>query len=830
METWKHSLEKRFANLSLAIMKRPKISLVIFLGILVAFGQNLRNLEMDPELENFVDPDAEVRVVYTKAKEMFGRNDVLMMAFRGDVISEEFLTDLTVIQEKIEKDVPFVNEVTSLLNAPYQKGSEDALEVLDLVPGIPTTQQDREVIEQRIQESSLASSILVNADRSMALLIVEPETFIYGSDEVDPFTSDAFSDDAFSDDAFSDDAFSDDAFADDAVFEESTSDDVRPVSLFEVAEMLHAIDELAAEYAHLEPMMAGMPAMNYYLEGTMQSEMFFFMRLTIALMIIALIAFFRQPNAVIAPILAVIAAILLTMSTLVMLGNKVQIPLIMVPTFLLAITIGDAVHLLTHFYRKIQIGESRIDAMYHAVERTSVPMLLTSLTTASGLMSLAIADVLPIRNLGMYTAYGVILAFVLTVTVLPALVMLLPMRKVKVGEEHRHLARFISSVGEFTWKHGGKISIVWLLAAILSVTQIVQLKFSHDPLNWMPRDMPLVEATQFIDEELSGTMQLDVLFDTGVPNGVKDIEFLKKMEAWQDELDTYNKGVVEVKGTNSLIDIIRESNRALQGGGEEHFRLPDSQSLIIEELFLFENSAADTLYQMVDSDYQTTKLTLVLPWGDMMFYKGFVDEVTAEGQALFADQADVEVTGMIALMAGTMVKLVFDTAYSYILAAGIIALMMMLLLNSVRLGLLAMIPNIAPIMITMGLMKPLGIDLDMLTILVATIAIGIAVDNTVHFTHHFRHGLAAGHSVHDAIQDAFAGAGQALFTTSVVLSAGFYVFLFSEVSSIFNLGFLCGTAFVLAMVSNFTLTPYLLRWYYRNHTVENKSVTQSSAV
>ena len=201
-----------------------------------------------------------------------------------------------------------------------------------------------------------------------------------------------------------------------------------------------------------------------------------------------------------------------------------------------------------------------------------------------------------------------------------------------------------------------------------------------------------------------------------------------------------------------------------------------------------------------------------------MYYSSFVNEVAAEGNARFGETAQVEVTGMIALMAGTMVKLVYDTAGSYLIAAFVIALMMMLLLNSIRLGLLAMVPNIAPILVVMGLMYPLGIQLDMLTILVATIAIGIAVDNTVHFTHHFRHGLEQGHDVHAAMQDAFAGAGQALFTTCIVLTAGFYVFLFSEVHSIFNLGFLCGTAFILAMISNFTLTPFLLRWYYRNHT------------
>lgn len=816
METWKKQLEGRFADFSLAIMKRPKLSLLIFLGVLIAFGQNLRFLEMDPEMENFVDPDTEVRQIYTQAKDEFGRNDILMLAFRGDVISEDFIRDLTDVQAVLETDIPYVNEVTSILNAPYQKGSEDALEVLDLVEGIPTSQADLDQIEQRIQESSLASTILVNDARTLALVMVEPDTVLYGDGtaEADPFADD------FSD-AFSDDVFFDDAFSEDTFNIKTSNDETQYVGMFEIRDMLIEVDGLLADYQHLDPMIAGVPALNYYLEGTMQSEMLFFIRLTVVLMIITLIAFFRQPNAVIAPIFAVLSALLITMSTLVMLGNKVQVPLILVPSFLLAITIGDAVHLLTHFYRKIQLGEARIKAMKHAVERTSIPMLLTSLTTAGGLLSLSIADVVPIRNLGIFAAYGVILAFVLTITVIPALVMLLPMRQVKQGAEHRRLANAIHKAGEFSWRHGGKIAIIWLIAFGLSLTQIVRLEFSHDPLNWMPRDLAIVDATQTIDQELSGTMTLDVIFDTGEANGAKDLDFLTQMAAWQDELDTYSQGAVEVKGTSSIIDILRESNRALQGGSEEFYRLPETQSLVNEELFLFENSAADTLYQMVDSDFQKTKMSLVLPWGDMMFYEQFVSDVTEQGQAQFESQANVEVTGMIALMAGTMVKLVYDTSFSYLIAAGVISVMMMLLLSSVHLGLIAMIPNIAPIAVVMGLMKPFGIELDMLTILVATIAIGIAVDNTVHFTHHFRHGLEQGHDVHDAILDAFAGAGQALFTTSIVLSAGFYVFLFSDVSSIFNLGFLCGTAFILAMVSNFTLTPYLLRWYYRNHDAHN---------
>lgn len=810
MTGWKTQLESFFAGFSERIMHHPKLTLLVFVVLLTGFGQSLRFVEIDPELENFIDPDTELRQNYTQAKAVFGRNDMVMLALRGDVLSEGFLTRMQSLQDSIESDVPYINDITSLLNAPYQRGTEDTLEVLDLIERIPQTAQERAEIEHRIQESSLARNVLVNDARTMALVMIEPSTYDYGDATVDPFTDDAF------EDAFADDPFA--ASGSDTGPAATTGTDALPfVNQFQIMDMLSGLDSVLAGYPDLNPLIAGVPAMNSELESTMQSEMLFFLRLTVVLIAMTLIAFFRQLNAVVAPMIAVLSALLLTMSILVITGNKVQIPLVLLPSFLLAITIGDAVHLLTHFYRSLRSGQMRLPAMKHAVQRTSIPMLLTSMTTAGGLLSLAIADVVPIRNLGIFAAVGVLLAFVLTITLIPALVMLLPLRRMPAQTRTSALASVMTRIGEFTWRHGGKIMLIWVIAGLLSLTQIVQLRFSHDPLNWMPENLPIVQATQIIDDELSGTMTLDVIFETNTENGAKDLEFLQTLARWQDDLDSTGEGDIVIQGSSSLIDVIRESNRALKGGHEQFYRLPATQQEINEELFLFETSAADQLNKLVDSDFSRTKLTLVLPWEDLLVYSDFIDGIAAEGETRFAGQADVHVTGMMALMGGTMVKLVYDTAGSYVLATGIISLMMMLLLSSVRLGLLVMIPNIAPILVVMGLMKPLGIELDMLTILVATIAIGIAVDNTVHFTHHFRHGLALGHDVHSAIQDAFAGAGQALFTTCIVLTAGFYVFLFSEVHSIFNLGFLCGTAFILAMISNFTLTPYLLRWYYRNH-------------
>ena len=802
MTAWKNRLETRIANFSLALMKNPKLSMLVIVILLIGFGQSLRNIEIDSEMENFVDPGADVRVIYSQAKEQFGRNDVVMLGLRGKVLSTPFLTDMKALQDRITTELPYIDNVTSILNTPFQKGSEDSLEVLDLVGAIPQTQNELDQVEQRIQQSTLASSILVNADRSMALIMIEPATYDYGSNS------------STGDESF-EDLFSSDVFPDVGVIGDSANIDLPFVTQPQLSDMLLQLDLLLADYPDLHAIKAGMPAMNIALQDTMKTEMSFFIQLTIGLIALTLSLFFRQLNAVVAPLLAVIMALLLTMSLLVITGNKIQVPLILLPSFLLAITIGDAVHLLTHFYRSFNIGESRLDAMFHAVQRTAIPMLLTSLTTAGGLLSLAIADVVPIRNLGIFSAVGVMLAFTLTIVVIPVLVMLLPIRKAKTGQKTSLMKIGINRWGIFVWQHGGKLSLLWLVACLLAIPQITKLNFSHDPMNWMPDNLEIVQSTRIIDQQLSGTMTLDIILDTGSRNGAKNINFLQKVDQWQEQLEAYKTPTVEIKGVNSLVDVIKESNRALQGEG--HYNLPQSQQLLYEELFLFENSAADQLYQLVDSDFQKLKVTLVLPWSDILHYETLVHELQQQGEGIFGQEAQVQITGLIALLAGTMVALVKSIAVSYLVAAAVIAIMMILLLNSFRLGLLAMIPNIAPILVVMGLMSPFGIELDMLTMLVATIAIGIAVDNTVHFTHHFRHGLGLGHDVETAMADAFSGAGQALFTTCIVLTIGFYVFLFSEVHSIFNLGFLCGTAFLLAMISNFTLTPFLLRWYFKNH-------------
>lgn len=275
-------------------------------------------------------------------------------------------------------------------------------------------------------------------------------------------------------------------------------------------------------------------------------------------------------------------------------------------------------------------------------------------------------------------------------------------------------------LAHLSWQHGGKLALLWLVLVALAFTQIVQLRFSHNPLNWMPDKLPIVQATRTIDERLSGTMTLDHVFDTGV----KDLVFMQVLAQWRDRLDQQAVRGVEVAASQSIVNLVRDTHRALQGGGDDQYRLSDTQAFMNEALFLFETSAADQLYNLVDTQYQTTRMTPILPWRDILHYQAFIEQLRDEGENRFAGLAEVQVSGLIALLAGTLQAVLTITATSYALAAIVISLMMIALLGSIRLGLLTMLPNLAPILVVMGLMLPFGIALDMITMLVATIAIG----------------------------------------------------------------------------------------------------------
>lgn len=792
------------------VMRHPWRVLFGLALVLLALGSQLRHLQIDTDLEHFIDESTPARQAYNAVKETYGRNDVIVVGIETpDVLNEASLTRLADLHQRIEQRVPWVRRVDSLINAPYQEGTEDSLRVDDLVPS-PVGSLDRTTLEQRIAATPMLEGLVINAARTFTTLIIEPYTY--------DFDPQAVTDDA----AAFDDAF-DDAFASSPSSEESvlgeTDESFLPIE--KTFQLITALEAELAATEGLETVVAGMPVINQQLEATMKREMQTFISLTVALIIIVLVAFFRRVSAVVIPLSAVVLAILATFSALSLAGQTVQMPLILVPSFLLAITIGDAIHVLTHFFKAYNHGQDRYLAMRQAIRLTALPVLLTSLTTAAGLATLASGDLIPIANLGLFAALGVMLAFALTMLLMPALMSLWPLAAPRTlpasapeqTKRHGLVPVVLRWFSDLSLRHGAWLAGGWLLAVVIALALALQLRFSFDPLNWMPQSLPIRAATDTIDAQLSGTINMDVIIDTGEENGLKNSQMLKRLDEVLTQLQEGHPGGVSIGHINSLLNIIKGTHQALNGGEPGYYAIPNTASLLAEELILFENSGADELSRLVSPDYREMKITLIMPWADILQYQGFIEVTEHTLSQALTPWAEVRVAGLLPLLSHTLDEVVTTTAWSYGLAAVAITLMMMALLRSVGLGAVAMLPNLAPIFVVMGLMQVLDIPLDLFTMLVATVAIGITVDNTVHFAHHFRTAFAETRDAQRAVDIAFENAGPALLTTAIVLTVGFYVFLFSDVSSIFNFGLLSGTAFLLAVLSNFTLTPVLLRWY-----------------
>jgi hypothetical protein len=246
--------------------------------------------------------------------------------------------------------------------------------------------------------------------------------------------------------------------------------------------------------------------------------------------------------------------------------------------------------------------------------------------------------------------------------------------------------------------------------------------------------------------------------------------------------------------------------------------IPQDRKVVAQELLLFENSGSDDLEDVVDTKFGVTRFTLRMPLGEARDRAHLIQEATSEFTRIMGDHAGVTVTGLSAIMNRTMNAVVRSLSRSYVLALLLITPLMMLLIGSLRRGLVSMVPNLLPILLTLGFMGWTGIPLDIFTLLIGCIAIGLAVDDTIHFIHGFQRNWERHGDSGRAISETLETTGKALLFTSLVLSAGFFIFTLSSLNNLIAFGLLTGFAILMAFIADVTITPALLTLVSRSRT------------
>jgi len=788
----------------------PLKMIVAVLLLLAIPISHVPQIKMDTSTEGFMHPEDPVLITYNKFRAQFGRDERIVIAIKSDtVFTLKFLTKLRKLHEELEEKVPYLDDVTSLYNVRNTRGEGDKLITDDLLEPFPTTQAEVDAIKKRAMTSHFYKDLLLSQDGTMTTIMIETDAYSHEGEKETSVESEF--DDGFGDTSTGSATI--DSTSSESETQTEVSEPAQERKFLTDAEnhkILEAIHQIVKTYEadDFKMYVAGSPAVNNALKAQMQADMQKFMRITFLIIIVFLFIMFRRVSAVVYPLLVIILSLLATVGTMAWSGTAFKLPTQIVPSLLLAVSIGATVHILSIFFDRFNKTEDKKGAIVYTLKHSGLAIAMTSITTAIGVGSFYGSEVAPIADLGTFASFGVMVSLFLTLTLLPALLSMTKL-KPKVQKGMGKFDELMGILALFPIKYYKGIiagSLVLVLVALLAATKI---GLSHNPLFWFQPDNINRVSTLEIDKTMNGSVSFEVVVDTGKENGWNDPVRLEKLNTLSAELEKYVDAYTRIGKVISLATIVKETNRALHENKEESYSIPKDANLVSQELLLFENSGSDDLEDVVDSQFSKARITLKLPWTDAVKAVGVLDYVKKEVAKTFPNDK-VETTGMIPLLINTFAGSVHSSVASYTIAFIAITFMMMLILGSVRIGLLSMIPNLTPIILGLLLMYVMNIPLDMFTLLIGSIAIGLAVDDTIHFMHNFRrYYLESGDST-KAIQMTFLTTGKAMVITSIVLSLGFYAYMMAQMISVQNFGLLTGTVILFALLADLFLAPSLM--------------------
>ena len=803
-------IESLFSAQTRLIIKFRIPILLLILAMGFALASQIRFLTIDTSNEGLLHDNDPILINYNTFRDQFGRDDLLVMAVKSkDVFTLPFLKKLQNFHEQLEERVPHISEINSLINGRNTRGEGDTLLVDDLLAHFPQNEQDLKALKEIVMSNPTYRNMLISEDGMFTTVLLQSDTYTSGNNGNNETVS-------------LDDELA--GFGDEFAATDDGTPQQPPEYLTdqENAAMVNAAQKVMQEFnaPDFQISMAGSPVVTHTVKKLMMADMKRFLRLAVLTIGICLFLMFRRISGVLLPLLIVALTLTSTLGIMAKAGIFFKTPTIILPSFLLAVGVGASIHVLSLVYQYLRRSEDKNEAIVHAYSHSGLAIVMTSLTTAAGLASFATAEVAPIADLGLFSAIGVLLSLFFTIFLLPAILAIIPLKAKKNARPEQNdvtvFDRLIDRVADLTTS---RPKLIVMLAAIgigIALLGLPKLQFSHNLLSWLPGDLSVRTATESIDHNLRGSVALEVVIDTGKENGLYNRDVLLALDKLATDLENFEQDELFVGKVISVTTILKEIHKALGENRPEQYKIPDNAALIPQEFLLFENSGSDDLEDVVDSMFRQARITIKVPWRDALSYVPFIQEIEQRFAAAFAGleqdgkAVQVSTTGIMSLFARILHATMYSAAQSYGIAIVVISLMMVILIGNIRLGVIAMIPNIGPILIVMGIMGWFSIPLDMFTMMVASIAIGLAVDDTVHFIYNFKRYYTESGDVREAVGHTLHTAGRAMLTTSIVLSIGFFIFMFASMNNVFAFGMLVGMAIVLALLGDFFLAPALM--------------------
>jgi uncharacterized protein len=805
MSRFKILVEAWFEKLGYFICKHRFKTLILMFMLVTTLSYQMKYITIDTSFEGMLHPEDPQRVEYNDFRDQFGQDRVVICTVKTpEIFTEKYLKKLKSLHHDLEKEVPHLDEVNSLVNARSTRGEGDTLIVEELLKDWPEEEVDLSALKNYVMNNPVYLNDYISEDGQVAAIIVKPlaslkDSSSEGGDELDEM------------DDFSDEA----PVAEETVKTQETSARRHFLSKEDNKEVVDAVNQILDRYRapDFETAIAGGPVSEEVYDKQMKKDMRFFTLMMLFVVLLFLFLLFRRISGAFLPVIIVYSGLFSTMGIMAFCKVSISPFSFVLPSFLTAVGIADAVHILAIFYRYYQNGNNKVDAIAFALSHSGLAVVMTSLTTAAGLMSFSMSELNAIGNLGIFASIGVMLALFYTVIMLPAFLAIVPIKEKKLvteGKGKKIMDKVLISIADFSSGNPLKIVVLSMLLLAVSIYFTLDLKFSHHHKNTFPEHLTIRQDEDFMDKHLKGILSIEVVLDTKKENGLYEPEILKRLDDLCKEIVQIKDGDVFVGKSRSMNDILRETNQALHENNPAYYTIPDEKPLITQELFLFENSGSDDLERIVDSKFSKTRISFKIPYMEVLETERLSNDIYDRFKSRFEGLAEISVTGMSPLMGKAVAASIRSMSRSYLVAAFVITLMMIVLVGDLKLGLISMIPNLLPIIFVMGIMGAFNVFVDLNALMICSIAIGLVVDDTMHFMYNYRKYYERFGDATQAVRETFLTTGRALLITALVLAANFFVLLSATFTSTHKFGFFTGFVILMALVADFIVAPALM--------------------
>jgi hypothetical protein len=753
-------------RLILFSVDRPRLVVLLTVVITLVFAAQVPRITIDTDPENMLGADQPERVFYREVKREFGIRDLLVVGLVDPqgVYRSEVLERYARAVEGISRIRGVVLEdLLSLTTTDDVRPSADTLAVGPIMARVPQSAEALEALRLALRSHPLFADKLADRD-GQALAIYVP---IQAKDQSRRIAAEI--------------------------------------------EAILARERLPGQSSHI----AGLPVA----EDTFGFEMFVQMGVTAPLamgfIFALLLVLFRRASLVAIPMVVAMGSVVWTMGALIGTGFTVHIMSSMIPVFLMPIAVLDSVHILSDFYERYRALGRRREALLGTMEEVFTPCLYTSLTSAVGFGSLALARIPPVQVFGAFAAFGIMAAWLLTFTVVPAAITLVRetrcTRLADAGARppwvDRGIERALAGVHRVVDRRPGMVLAIGALALVLAVGSVAQIRVNDNPVNWFKPSHKIRVADRVMNERFGGTYMASLVVDGGATDAIKRPEVL----GWIERLQARLAERPPVGKTSSVADIVKRVDWALRGGSEEG-RLPASQEAIGQELFLFLSSGKPTdLDNFLDADARRAQVWVQLKRGDNIDMEG-----VAAGAAEFA-RATPPPAGVTVRWSGltwinvVWQKLMVRGMLEAVLGSFVLVfLLMVVLLRSTLLGLASMIPLTVAILLSYGLLGLAGKDYDMPVAVCASLSLGLAIDLAIHYLQRFRAAYRDVGDVAKAQALTFGLPMKAIARNAVVITLGFLPLMASTLAPYVTVGMFFASLMAWSFVATLFFLPAIV--------------------